>query len=90
MEFAKVLAFLAVVCAFVAMGFIIRIANELRARGHEAHPVKARWMLFSYLGEYRRVTVEETGRAGPFYAVCSIAGALAAAFAIAAVLTAVL
>ena len=90
MEIAGVLAFLALVCALVAMGFLIRMANELRARGFDAHPVKVRWMLFSYLNEYRRVTVEETGQAGPLYSVCSIAGGLAAAFVIAAILVAVL
>jgi len=90
MELMNVLAFLAVVCALVAGGFLIRIAIELRARGLDAHPVKVRWMLFSYLNEYRRVTAEETGRAGPLYSVCSIAGALAALFLIAAILVAVL
>jgi hypothetical protein len=90
MGLANGLAFLAVLCALVAMGFVIRIANELRARGHPANPVKARWMLFSYLSEYRRVTVEETGRPGPFYTACSTAGALAVVFLIAAILLAVL
>jgi len=90
MELARVLALLAVICALTAMGFVIRIANELRARGRDAHPVKVRWMLFSYLNEYRRVTIEETGRSGPLYAVCSVAGSLAAAFVIAAILVSVL
>ena len=90
MGLAGVLVFLALVCAFVAMGFLIRIANELRARGLDAHPVKVRWMLFSYLNEYRRVTVEETGRAGPLYSICSIAGTLSVAFLIAAILVVVL
>ena len=90
MELAGVLAFLAVVCALVAMGFVIRIANELRARGIDAHPVKVRWMLFSYLGEYRRVTVEETGQVGSLYSVCSVAGGLAVVLLIAAILVAVL
>jgi hypothetical protein len=89
MGLATVLAFLALVCALVAMGFVIRIANDLRARGLDAHPVRARWMLFSYMSEYRRMTVEETGHAGPLYAVCSTMGALAAVFAIAAILVAV-
>ena len=90
MGLAGAFAFLALVCALVAMGFLIRIANELRARGLDAHPVKVRWMLFSYLSDYRRVTVEEAGRAGPLYSICSVAGALAAVFVIAAILLAVL
>ena len=90
MELAAIFAFLAIACALIAMGFVIRVANELRARELDAHPVKVRWMLFSYLNEYRRVTLEESGRVGPLYGVCSIIGGLAAAFATTSVLLTVL
>jgi hypothetical protein len=49
-----------------------------------------RWMIFRYLSMYKRVTLEETGEVGPFYGACSTASALAAAFAIAGILTKVL
>ncbi len=87
MEVSFVLALLAVVCALVAMGFGIRIANELRGRGLQANPLFTRWMIFRYLAMYKRVTLEETGQVGSLYHVCSTTSALAAVLAFAAILT---
>ena len=86
MDLSLVLALLAVVCALTSVGFGIRIANELRARGIQANPLMVRWMIFRYMSEYRRVTLEETGEIGPLYHVCSRVSALAAVLAIAAIL----
>ena len=90
MELGLVLALLAVICALTAVGFGIRIANELRARGLQANPLMVRWMIFRYLSVYRRVTLEETGQVGPLYHACSTASSLAAVFGVAAILTKVL
>ncbi len=90
MELGRVLALVAVVLALISVGFGIRIANELRARGLQANPLMVRWMIFRYLSEYRRVTLEETGQVGPLFGACSTASALAGGFAIAAILTKVL
>ena len=87
---ALVLMLLAVGCALTSVGFGIRIANDLRARGLQANPLMVRWMIFRYLSMYKRVTLEETGKAGPFYHYCSIASSLAAVFAVAGILTKVL
>ena len=90
MDMALVLMLLAVACALTSVGFGIRIANELRARGLQANPLMVRWMIFRYLSMYKRVTLEETGEVGPLYGACSTASALAAAFAVAGILTKVL
>jgi hypothetical protein len=87
MRLGLVLAFLAVTFALISIGLGVRIANELRARGLRANPLMVRWMIFRYLSEYRRVTLEETGRVGPLFDACSTTSALAAGFAIAAILT---
>ena len=81
------LALLAVICALTAVGFGVRIANELRARGIQANPLLVRWMIFRYLSVYKRVTLEETGQVGPLYHACSIASLLAGVFAVAGILT---
>ncbi len=69
MDIALVLALLAVACALTSVGFGIRIANDLRARGLQANPLMVRWMIFRYLSVYKRVTLEETGKVGPLYTV---------------------
>jgi len=90
MEAAFVLMLLAVACALTSVGFGIRIANELRARGIQANPLMVRWMIFRYLSVYKRVTLEETGEVRPLYHYCSIASASAAVFPVAGILTKVL
>ena len=87
MDPGLVLALLAVICALISLGFGIRIANELRARGIQANPLLVRWMIFRYLSVYRRVTLEETGQVGPLFHACAIASSSAAVLAIAAILT---
>jgi len=84
------LGLLAVVCALGSVYTGIRMANELRARGIPANPALVRWMIFKYMAEYRRVTLKETGKVGPLYQACAIVSALAALFAIGAILAKVL
>jgi hypothetical protein len=75
------LAVLALISAFGAMYYGIRMANELRARGHSANPLFTRWMIFNYMAKYRRITLEETGRVGPLYHACVTSSTLAALLA---------
>ena len=82
-----ILALLSVVSALTALGFGIAVANYLRERGHRANPLLVKWMIFHYLAKYKRVTVEETGEAGPLYHGCSTAAAWALIFGLAAILT---
>ena len=90
MDMALVLMLLAVACALTSIGFGIRIANDLRARGLQANPLFVRWMIFRYLSMYKRVTLEETRKVGPLYQRCSIASSFTAVFAVAGILTKVL
>jgi hypothetical protein len=62
------------------------MANELRAWGIPANPALVRWMIFKYMAEYRRVTLKEAGKVGPLYRACATVSALAALFAIGAIL----
>jgi hypothetical protein len=90
MNASIVLALLAIICALGSVFTSVRIANDLRARGISANPALVRWMIFKYMAEYRRVTLKETGQVGPLYHQCATVSALAAIFAIAAILTMVL
>ena len=87
MDLTKVFAVLTVLCALTSIGFGVRIANELRARGVRANPLLVKWMMFHYLREYKRVTVAETGEVGPLYYACSAALVLTLVLAFAMILT---
>jgi hypothetical protein len=85
-----VLAILALV--FVVVGGInaTRMAVELRERGMSANPLMVRWMIFKYIADYRRVTLEETGQVGPLYRMCANSFGLAAILGISAILVQVI
>ncbi len=84
------LAVLALICAVGSVFTGVRIANDLRTRGIAANPAMVRWMIFKYMAEYRRVTLQETGHVGRLYNQCATVSALAALFGIAAILFKVL
>ncbi|MFH0992597.1 MAG: hypothetical protein V1799_21580 [bacterium] len=90
MSISILLGVLAVLCALGSVFTGVQIANDLKARGIPANPALVRWMIFKYMAEYRRITLKETGTIGPLYTRCANISALAALFAIAAVLTKVL
>jgi len=85
-----ILASLAILCALGSVFAAVRIANDLRARGEHANPALVRWMVFSYMARYKRITLKETGKVGPLYNQCATISTLAAIFAIAAILVKVL
>lgn len=80
-----VLAILSLLCAAGSVFTAVRIAQYLRARGVQAHPLLVRWMIFKYMADYKRITLSETGTVGPLYNQCATVSALAALFALAAV-----
>jgi hypothetical protein len=86
MDAGMVLGVLAIICALTSIGFGVRIASQLRSRGIRANPLLVRWMIFKYLAEYKRVTLEEAGRVGPLHRACTTALILAAVFAIGAII----
>ena len=81
------LAFLALICVFISFGYGVQITKELRARGLRANPLLMRFMIFRYLSEYKRVTVDETGEIGPLYRPCVTAGSLALILGLLMILT---
>jgi len=85
-----VLTVLALFCALGSVFTAVRIANDLRARGIAANPALVRWMIFKYMADYKRITLSETGKVGPLYDQCATISALAALFAIAAILVKIL
>lgn len=90
MEAFTILASLALLCALGSVFASVRIANDLRARGVKANPALVRWMIFSYMAQYKRITLSESGKVGPLYNQCATISALAAFFAVAAILTKIL
>jgi hypothetical protein len=85
-----VLAVLALICVMVAGITATRMAIELRERGEDANPLFVRWMVFKYIADYRRITLEETGQVGPLYQTCTTFFALAGILGIGAILTLVI
>ena len=45
----------------------VLIARNLEKRGVSVSLLWLRVMIFKYLGQYRKVTLEETGRIGPLF-----------------------
>ena len=86
MDLSAVFAVIALAFALGSIYFGVRIANELRSRGGSAKPALVRWMLFRYMNEYKRVTIEETGEAGPLYRRCSMMLVLTIVFAVIAIM----
>ena len=82
-----VLGIMAILCAVAGGIAATSMAAELRDRGMDANPLFTRWMLFKYIADYRRVTLEETGQIGPLYYVGGTFAGLAAIFAIGTLLT---
>ncbi|MGD8812881.1 MAG: hypothetical protein PVI78_00240 [Anaerolineales bacterium] len=87
MTASLILGILALLCIVVAGIYAIRMTHELRARGLPANPLFIRWMIFRYIAEYRRVTLEETGRVGPLYTPCTTFFGIGAVFAIATLIS---
>ena len=90
MTAVSILALIALICALGSVYTVVRIANDLRARGVSANPALVRWMVFKYMADYKRITVSETGKVGLLYQQCATVSALAALFAVAAILVKVL
>ncbi len=65
----RVVAALAIAVGASLWGLVtsIRIQEFLRRRGREVNPLWLRWMIFTYIGEYRRITRRELGRPGLLY-----------------------
>lgn len=49
---------------------MIRIQEFLRGRGRKVNPLLLRILIFDYLRQYRRITIQEHGRPGILYRQC--------------------
>jgi len=58
---------LAAPCALVGIALMMAMAGALQSRGHKINWVWIRLYIFKYIGQYREVTVQETGRPGPLF-----------------------
>ena len=49
-----------------------KIIEFLKSRGKKAHYWAFRWMVFSYVSQYKKITEEEEGHTGPYYLTMGI------------------
>jgi hypothetical protein len=64
---SNVLLGLALPCALVGTVLMMAMAGALQARGQKINWLWIRLYIFKYIGQYRKVTVEENGRPGPLF-----------------------
>ena len=62
-----VLLYLTVPCAAVGVGLMMAMVGALHARGQKIHWMLLRLYIPRYVGQYRRVTIDEKGRPGPLF-----------------------
>jgi hypothetical protein len=63
----NLLAALAVVCALWGVVAALMILSDLQKRGVKVNFLWIRLLIIKYLGQYARITQEETGRVGPLF-----------------------
>ena len=81
---------IALVFLIMNMYFGGKIVEFLKARGRKAHYFALRWMIFSYVNQYKAITTEEDGQAGPYYKPIGISALLFATSIILAVIFSVI
>ena len=86
MDLSTVLAIMALAGALASIHAGVLIAKDLQSRGIPAKPILVRWMIFKYMAQYRRVTLEETGKVGPLYNRCATFSGITAILGISAIL----
>jgi hypothetical protein len=81
-------AFLILALVFVGLYvvFSMMIVHELSKRGVKINFVLLRLFIIKYIGQYKQITLKETGRIGPLYYPCIISVSLALILAIAGLL----
>ena len=74
---------LAIGFGIIALLFLImnmyygsKIVEFLKSRGRKAHYYALRWMIFSYVNQYKAITIEEDGQTGPYYRPISVSALL--------------
>jgi hypothetical protein len=83
---ANIFLALALVFVGVFVIFSIMIVNEVSKRGIKINFFLLRLYIIKYINQYRKLTIQETGKAGPLYYPCIISVNLAWICAIAGLL----
>jgi len=79
---ANVLIVLALVFVGLFIVFSIMIVNEVSKRGIKINFFLIRLYIIKYIHQYKKLTMEESGRVGPLYYPCVISVNLALVLAI--------
>ena len=85
MDATAMFAVIALGCIVGAFYFGARIVDELHARNLPGKKLMLRFMIFKYMADYRRITMEETGAVGPLYQPCTVLLVLTAIFGLLAI-----
>jgi len=83
---ANILLILALVFVGLFVIFSIMIVHEVSKRGIKINFFLLRLYIIKYIHEYKKITKQETGKAGPLYYLCIISVNLAWILAIAGLL----
>jgi hypothetical protein len=87
MNVSDILLVVAIVSALWGVASAVLIAEALRKRGVKINWVFLRFLILSkYLGQYRDITRQETGRTGPLFYSYVVAMNLALVLAIAGII----
>ncbi len=76
----------AIICAGWGIISQIKIVNFLSARGHKINFFLIRLLIIKYVHDYRVITTEENGRAGPWFYSYVTAMTLTIVFAVAGII----
>jgi hypothetical protein len=74
---ANIFLALALVFVGVFIIFSIMIVNEVSKRGIKINFFLLRLYVIKYIHQYRKLTIQETGKVGPLYYPCIISVSLA-------------
>jgi hypothetical protein len=87
---AVIFGFIALILVIINFYFGSKIVEFLKSKGHKANYWAMRWMIFSYVSQYKEITESEGGQPGPYYRPISITALLMLGFLVIAIVFAVL
>ena len=73
----NLLLILALVCVGLFVVFSMMIVHQVSKRGVKINFFLLRLLIIKYIHQYRKMTVEETGKVGPLYYPCLVSVNLA-------------
>jgi len=80
---ANILLIGALACVGLYVIFSIMIVNQLLKRGVKINFFLLKLLIIKYIHQYRKITLEETGKVGPLYYPCVISVNMALILALA-------